>query len=1073
MSFKKAWKIVFMMAMFLFSAITSEYAHAAGTISIGSYMQLGSYNGEPIIWKVIHTDSNGYLLLSNKILSIKPFDAYGDASENRADEDGNRLVYGSNFWKTSNLREWLNSSDSTVGFTHQVPDDAHVTDGFNNYESESGFLADGNFTALERSVIQPITHKVILSITDEAVKNGGTEAHASDLILSVDDIKNADTAYYQDVTDLVFVPSLKEIQQYVYEREWNHRAYPTAQAVLKSEYSSSDLQSEKTWEYWLRDSNADTANKVRSVSGDGNISSTNAVANTIGVRPALYLKSDVDVAGFGDIEKPFVLDQGPNLTLADSNADHYASYVWGRSSFSISGKVWDINGDDVTVSAAIGGITKSVTVASAPTSVPTENNFTLTWSADDGTNSLPPGEYINIPFLAKDSHDEVDFALYSGKILVEFTQPTQPTIQFTSPVGYTSGYPTNQDVTFTINGGTDAESGVSHYEYRLSNDMITWGAWTKLTDPVTITGMGLTFIQAVTVDKAGNQSNLENGSVFKTNPPVIKFTSPATQIVSNKEGNKTFTISGKVWDIDNDYVTVKGKFGSVGKSTGMMHAPTAEPETDNFTFTWNLETDAIPDGVYDAIDLDVNNGKSKERYPGKIIIDTTAPSLPAIQFTSPIGYTSGTATTQNVTFQINNGTDATSGVLKSQYRTKENSGEWGAWTDYAAPITITAIGTTQIEAKTFDNVGNESAQASAQVVKKNPPPPTNQDIPVTGVSVDQGNLSLKVGDSSVGLTAFITPANATNKQVIWKSSNPAVATVDQSGYVKPVASGEATITVTTVSGNFMASCVVKVAEKEAKLTGLKVTEQQVRLKPNRIWKFSVFAVYEDGKEKEITYDKKTLYSSSSDTLAIVKPGSIRAGKKEGEAIVTVSFEGHSTTISVTVSKATVEELILTPASLSLQSNETKQVNLTAKLSNRSTVDVTKDAKWTSDDSSVITVDKGEVKAIAPGTATITATYGGKTVKLKVEVKENKKIKSISANKKKVTLVEGKQQEIKLTVTYQDHSKEVITDQAEWLSSNEQVVTVQNGVITAIASGTATVKAKYKGRSITIKVTVSK
>lgn len=792
-----------------------------------------------------------------------------------------------------------------------------------------------------------------------------------------------------------------------------------------------------------------------------------SAASTLTVGSTIQLGTDND--------QPFpqqaILSQAPMIILADPTANLYASYSFGHTTFQVAGKVWDSDGDNVTISATIGGKTQSFTVVSPPTTVPDENNFTLTWSVDAGPESVPVGTYKEIQIIAEDSNGTTQTALYTGKIQVDFTLPTVPMIQFTSPAGYQTGQTSYQPVTFTINGGADEDSGVSHHEYRLRLSLNDWSNWMVLSGPVTISDIGVTEIQAVTVDKAGNQSDWVEGRAYVTNQPIFTFATPGPQIVSNREGNKTFSIKGKVWDIDNDYVSLKTTIGGVTKKITNFHAPTTEPEEENFTLAWDLETDLVADGVYDGVEITVNNGAGKETYPGTIIVDKTAPTEPTLQFTSPAGYTSGRSTTQNVTFTINNGTDATSGVLKSQYRTKENSGDWGVWMDYSAPITISAIGTTQIQAKTIDKAGNESAQIVAEILKTNPPPPPPPDILVTGVSLNESSLTLKVDEPGVRLEATVHPSNATNTLVFWNSSNTGVVTVDQYGNVKPVAAGQAVITVTTASGSYTASCAVKVEEKE-KLIGLKVSEEYVLLKPNRSLKFSVYAVYDSGSEKEITFNPKTFYSSSSEIHATVKPGTIKAGKNEGKAIVKVSFEGQSTTIEVTVLKASVKELILSPDTFSLEMEEVKQLNLTAKLSTNETIEVTSDAKWSSEDSSVITVDKGEVTAISPGTATITASYGGKTANLKVEVKEEKKIKRMVVNKRTVTLTEGKQQEISLTVYYQDNSRTVITDKAEWVSSDEQVATVQNGVITAVASGTATIKAKYKGRSVSIKVTVT-
>jgi uncharacterized protein YjdB len=82
-------------------------------------------------------------------------------------------------------------------------------------------------------------------------------------------------------------------------------------------------------------------------------------------------------------------------------------------------------------------------------------------------------------------------------------------------------------------------------------------------------------------------------------------------------------------------------------------------------------------------------------------------------------------------------------------------------------------------------------------------------IPVNGISLNDSTLALCEGDNTT-LTATISPANASNKNVAWSTSNSNVATVSSTGEIKAVGLGAATVTVTSTDGNYTASCVVNV-----------------------------------------------------------------------------------------------------------------------------------------------------------------------------------------------------------------------------------------------------------------------
>ena len=89
-----------------------------------------------------------------------------------------------------------------------------------------------------------------------------------------------------------------------------------------------------------------------------------------------------------------------------------------------------------------------------------------------------------------------------------------------------------------------------------------------------------------------------------------------------------------------------------------------------------------------------------------------------------------------------------------------------------------------------------------------PEPPEN--VPVTGVTLDQSAITLTAAGQTQQLRATVQPGNATNKSVTWQSNHPEYATVTQAGLVQAVANGTAVITVKTQDGNKTAQCSVNV-----------------------------------------------------------------------------------------------------------------------------------------------------------------------------------------------------------------------------------------------------------------------
>ena len=117
-------------------------------------------------------------------------------------------------------------------------------------------------------------------------------------------------------------------------------------------------------------------------------------------------------------------------------------------------------------------------------------------------------------------------------------------------------------------------------------------------------------------------------------------------------------------------------------------------------------------------------------------------------------------------------------------------------------ITAIGAGTATITATSSD--GNKTATCIVKV--------TAPIIEVTKVALNKKEVTLTVGET-IQLTATITPTNASDKSVTWKSSNGSVASVSEKGLVKALKAGNSNITVKTANGK-TATCQVKVVAKE-------------------------------------------------------------------------------------------------------------------------------------------------------------------------------------------------------------------------------------------------------------------
>ena len=79
-------------------------------IKVGDYVKMGTYNNASILWRCVSIDNNGPLMLADKIVDTLAYDAKTNDNSNSKSHSRSykRDDYGSNYWKDSNMRSWLN-----------------------------------------------------------------------------------------------------------------------------------------------------------------------------------------------------------------------------------------------------------------------------------------------------------------------------------------------------------------------------------------------------------------------------------------------------------------------------------------------------------------------------------------------------------------------------------------------------------------------------------------------------------------------------------------------------------------------------------------------------------------------------------------------------------------------------------------------------------------------------------------------------------------------------------------------------------------------------------------------------
>ncbi len=264
-----------------------------------------------------------------------------------------------------------------------------------------------------------------------------------------------------------------------------------------------------------------------------------------------------------------------------------------------------------------------------------------------------------------------------------------------------------------------------------------------------------------------------------------------------------------------------------------------------------------------------------------------------------------------------------------------------------------------------------------------------------------------------------------------------------------------------------------------KLDRIEANERDIVLTTGQTRKIKIYAIDTNGIEKEITKDKKTIYRSDSASIADVSAGVIKAGKREGTATITVSYGGKKVLIPVSVAKTSIVQLKPSTKNVTIETGELEQLSLSAVLSDGSVRDVTSLAVWLTDNSSVAYVEAGEIEAIEPGSAVITAFYNGLSVDINVEIDSPYEEESLyevvglETSNKNIKMKSGEEKLLQIYAVFDDGSKEEVTDSVLWQTSKSDVVEVEEGILIAGKSGKATITATYENKSVQLTVQVEK
>lgn len=315
--------------------------------------------------------------------------------------------------------------------------------------------------------------------------------------------------------------------------------------------------------------------------------------------------------------------------------------------------------------------------------------------------------------------------------------------------------------------------------------------------------------------------------------------------------------------------------------------------------------------------------------------------------------------------------------------------------------------------------------------------------PVTSVDLDYTDITLKMGEE-FRLTALVLPEDASDKTVLWSSSDTNVATVNENGMVTAVNSGSATILCKSADSGETSMCNVTVYQP---VTGVTISNESMTVRKGQEFWLNATC------QPENAMNKLIIWSSSDTSIATVDKNGKVTAVEPGDCVITATSQDSGVTArcSLTVTQP-ITGIFLNTNAKTILAGEKFVIIPTIEPLDADNKNVT----YTSSDTSVATVDSDGI---------VTGVRGGKTVIIvKTEergliasclVTVQEFVSSVNITQDSAQMNLGAVLQLQAEVLNETATNRKLT----WSSTNNGIVQVDStGKVTAVGMGTATIYA---------------
>jgi hypothetical protein len=351
---------------------------------------------------------------------------------------------------------------------------------------------------------------------------------------------------------------------------------------------------------------------------------------------------------------------------------------------------------------------------------------------------------------------------------------------------------------------------------------------------------------------------------------------------------------------------------------------------------------------------------------------------------------------------------------------------------------------------------------------------TVTDPALLAITVEPPSASVAIGvETTFTASGRFTDGSSSDisSQVAWSVADTAVAEIVATGRAAGVSLGNTTI-IANLDGQ-SGSAVLMVTD--AALQNIQVTPAQLSLPQGMSQELTATGLYSDGSSVDLNA-QTVQWETADDAIASVDASGLLTGNTPGSTTVSATFGVIIGTTTLQVTAATLQEIVIMPASPALAVGSDLALMATGLFSDDTRRDLSSEVSWSVTDPVVATVQAGDnesrLAGLAAGQTVLRATLGSVTGSTPVQVKSST-LTAIRVTPSDFRVAVGRRVQLKATGDFSDGASQPLDTQVDWDSTDAAIASVDTqGRVTTRAPGSAWISARQGNIVGSVLVTVT-